>query len=340
MANRRILLGLSFFNQTAEVTDTLKSFLNLYESGTYEVVLGLENEKARSEIGPVLKALQSQGWPTCYLWDDAVNRAALQFLEPTAAKPFFSTFSYGAAVNRLLVLGVAAGCEYLVRLDPGTSSPPNMAQLVDRHLNALSHGKKVISAQYSARVAIRDDFVPQAQRSDYYSFVRTSTGIDCRPGQQVTGGAAMTIPTEGPPAIVFDNVKVWASDDGFFQVAFGDNATEVQREIAITRSEPGFGLELSAYVARVAAMVMLRHAVRGNDSNRALREAREFVRSIAAFVTPQYSYDPEVADRSITPQVGAVYDGYENYLQLTKDWSSIATRLIQRMEPNQLLAWG
>jgi len=339
MASRRILLGLSFFNQTAEVTDTLRSFLTLLEDGTYEVVLGLENEKARSEIGPVLQSLQAQGWPACYLWDDIVNRSALQLLEPDTARPFFATFSYGAAVNRLLLLAAAAHCDCLVRLDPGTASPPNIARLVDRHLNALSQGKKVISAQYSARVAIRDDFVPEPKRLDYYTLIQTATGIDCRPGQQVTGGAAMTICTEGPPAIVFDNVKVWASDDGFFQVAFGDDATEVQREITITRSEPGFGLELSAYVARVGAMVMLRHAVIGSDAGRALREAREFVRNIAAFVAPGYSYDPEAADRAITPQVGTVYDGYENYRQLTKGWTSIAAGLIQKIEPNQLLLW-
>ena len=339
MASRRILLGLSFFNQTVEVTHTLKTFLNLIKNGSYEVVLGLENEKASSEIGPVLQALQSQGWPACYLWDDVVNRSALQLLDTGDARPFFATFSYGAAVNRLLLLAVAADCECLVRLDPGTASPEDMARLLGRHLNALSQGKKVISAQYSARVAIRDDFVPQAQRSEYYSLVRRATGIDCRPGHQVTGGAAMTIATDGPPAIVFDDVKVWASDDGFFQVAFGEDATEVQREVTITRSEPGFGLELSAYVTRVAAMVMLRHAVTASDRSVALREARKFVRRVSAFVEPQYSYDPDVADRSITPQVGAVYDGYENYRKLTRDWPSIAVRLIKRMEPSQLVAW-
>jgi hypothetical protein len=339
MTTRRILLGLSFFNQTAEVTDTLKTFLNLIDHGSCEVVLGLENEKARSEIAPVLKSLRSQGWPACYLWDDVVNRSAMRLLKHGDALPFFATFSYGAAVNRLLLLAAAADCEYLVRLDPGTASPPDIARLMDRHLNALSRGRKVISAQYSARVAIRDDFVPEAQRSEYYSLVRTATGIDCRPGRQVTGGAAMTIATQGPPAIVFDNVKVWASDDGFFQVAFGEDATEVQREVTITRSEPGLGLELSAYIARVAAMVILRHAAAGSDHNLALREAREFVRNVATFVVSQYSYDPEVANRSITPQVGAVYDGYENYQQLIKDWPSIAGRLIRRMERNQMVAW-
>jgi len=164
MSARRILLGLSFFSQTTEVTDTLRTFTGLIGNGSYEVVLGLENEKPRDDIGLVLEALKSQGWPTCYLWDDLVNRSALQLLSPNSAKPFFATFSYGAAVNRLLLLALAADCEYLVRLDPGTGSPPDIAALLDRHIDALSRGKKVISAQYSARVAIRDDFVPEEKR--------------------------------------------------------------------------------------------------------------------------------------------------------------------------------
>lgn len=339
MAKRRILLGLSFFNQTTEVTETLRSFLNLIESGSYDVVLGLENEKPRTEFAPVLQTLQGQGWPACYLWDDVVNRSALQLLPPNGAKPFFATFSYGSAVNRLLLLSVAAGCEGLVRLDPGTTSPPDMTRLVGLHLNALSQGRKVVSAQYSGRVAIRDDFVPESQRADYYNLVGTATGIDCRPGQQVTGGAAMTTRSDGPPAIVFDNVKVWASDDGFFQVALGRDATDVQREIPITRTEPGFGLELSAYIARVAAMVILRHAVTGSDHGAALRAARDFTRDIHAFVASRYSYDSETADRAITPQVTLVYGGLENYRRLSDDWISVAGGLIERMEQNQLVAW-
>lgn len=337
MTTGRILLGLSFFNQTTEVTDTLESFRTLRSQ--YEVVLGLENEKPRPEFLTILQALRAQGWSACYVWDDTVNRAALKLLRPASAKPFFSTFSYGAAVNRLLLLAQAAGCESLVRLDPGTSSPTDGTRLVRLHLDALSQGKRVVSAQYSGRVAIRDDFVAEERRAAYYDLVRTATGIDCRPGCQVTGGAAMTIRSDGPPAIVFDDVRVWGSDDGFFQAWLGPKATEVQREIPITRTEPGFGLQLTAYVARVAAMMVLRHAVAGSGADAALREADSFIEDIASFVTPQYAYDPEAAARTITPQVPRVYEGYDNYRRLVDEWPSIASDLTAKMQLDALVAW-
>lgn len=339
MATRRILLGLSFFNQTGEVTDTLKTFLDMLGNGPYEVVLGLENEKSRSQVAPVLDSLQSQGWATCYIWDDDVNRSAMQLLDRTRAMPFFQNFSYGAAVNRMLLLAVASRCEYLVRVDPGTGSPPNMGQLVDHHTKAISQGKKLVSAQYTKRPAIRDDFVEESQRDKYYNFVQSFTGVDCQPGRQVTGGAAMTLSPEGPPAIVFDKVRVWASDDGFFQMFFGANQTEAQDKIKIERSEPGFGLQLSAYVARVAAMVLLRHAHEGKGSDLALQEARKFLQDMSRLVSGGYLYDPAEAEKLLAPEVGAVYSGYQNYLKLVGEWPVTAHRLIDAIPASALCLW-
>jgi len=108
MTALRILLGLSFFDQTGEVTDTLKTFLGLLGNSPYDVVLGLENEKSRSQVGSVLSSLQSQGWAACYIWDEDVNRSAMQLLDRPSAMPFFENFSYGAAVNRMLLLAIAS----------------------------------------------------------------------------------------------------------------------------------------------------------------------------------------------------------------------------------------
>ncbi len=353
MSARKILLGLSFFNQTGEVTETLKTFLALLLNSPYEVVLGLENEKSRTQVVPVLRSLQSQGWATCYIWDDDVNRSAIQLLDRTSAMPFFENFSYGAAVNRMLLLAIASGCEYLVRVDPGAGCPANMVQLVDWHTKAISQGKRVVSGQYSNRLAIRDDFVERTQRDrveKYYTLVHEATGIDCRPAEppekgqkrhrgQITGGAAMTLSLEGPPAIVFDNVRVWASDDGFFEMFLGANRTDVQNEIKVQRSEPGFGLQLSAYVARVAAMVVLRHAHQGSESGVALQKARQFLQDIGEFASPGYSYDPAEAERLITPQVGAIYSGYQNYLKLVEQWPVTAHQLVDRLSKSTLRAW-
>lgn len=338
MVTRKIMLGLSFFDQTATVTETLKSFLNLHNS-PYQVVLGLENEKSRSEVSPVLSSLQEQGWTTCYIWDDGVNRTALRLLDRESAMPFFANFSYGAAVNRLLLLATASGCEYLVRVDPGTASPLNIAKLIVQHTKAISQGKKVVSGQYSKRVAIRDDFVEEVQRTNYYTLVSSFTGIDCSPGCQITGGAAMTLSPDGPPAIVFESVRVWASDDGFYQMFLGAGETEIQNEIKIKRSEPGVGLQLSAYIGRVAAMVILRHAHEGSDTKLALQDACRFIQDLRAFVSSEFSYDPGATEEIVTTQVAAIYSGYENYRKLVEQWPSITQRLLGSLQPGELVAW-
>lgn len=339
MATGKILLGLSFFNQTGEVTDTLKTFGDQLGNNSYEIVLGLENEKSRSQVEPVLDSLRSQGWPTCYIWDDDVNRSAMRSLDRTKALPFFANFSYGAAVNRMLLLATASGCEYLVRVDPGTGCPPNMAQLIDWHTRAISRGRKVVSGQYSDRVAIRDDFVKELQRDDYYQFVQAFTGVNCRPGCQITGGAAMTLSAEGPPAIVFDKVRVWASDDGFFQSFLGQTETEVQVTIKINRSEPGIGLQLSTYIARIAAMVVLHHAHEAKNSELALREARRFLQNVGQFVSPRYSYNPAEAEKLIAPEVDVIYSGYQNYLSLLEQWPVTARRVLHGLAEGTLRAW-
>ncbi len=341
MRKIKILLGLSFYKQVHEVVDTLKSFATAAYNSKYEIALGLQNDVPVNEIPlldngiSIFDTLKRQKWPACYLWDATVNSSVMTHLNTKTGLPFFYNFSYGSALNRLLVLAKMSGSDYLIRIDPGTRCPLEFDKLIDIHIDSLCNGqKKIVSAQYSNRLAIRDEFVPESQRADFYQLVYSFTGIDPAPGRQLTSGAALTVSTtDGPPAIAFDGVNVWASDDGFFQILY-TGRTDIQDRIKILREKPGFELTLSRYLARIASMVVLSHLFNNRPSAQIWDVLNQFLKDIQRCISKQAmrTYDNQQVLTQLRSNFDAIVEGYENYKLLNANWNIIVERILRVMK--------
>jgi hypothetical protein len=136
-------------------------------------------------------------------------------------EPFTSGFSYGGCVNQLMILSQLAGCDYLLRVDPGTLPPAGLWSMIETQMAALQ-AHCVVSGVYQNRLAFRDDlYVRPAMRDHYLAFIAHHTGVDLQ--HQITGGALFMASSPGIPAIPFQEwsagkpTLVWGSDDAFFQ---------------------------------------------------------------------------------------------------------------------------
>jgi len=348
MGKTKILLGLSFYKQVHEVANTLSSFVTATHNSKYEIVLGLQNDLPVNEFPlldngiSILDTLKEQKWPACYLWDATLTSHAMKHLDERKGLPFFNNFSYGSAVNRLLILAKASGSDYFICIDPGTGCPPEFDELIDIHLTSMREAhKKVVSAQYSNRLAIRDDFVSENQRSDFYKLIHNFTGIDPAPGRQLTSGAALTLSVDGPLAIAFDGAKVWASDDGFFQVQYEDQ-TEVQNKIKILREKPGFELTLSGYLSRVAGMVVLNQLVKNSTCGQAWDSLKQFLDNVQGFISNKegYSYDNKQVLTELKSKFGAIVEGYINYKLLKDNWKTIVDHILNVIKREEFTIWS
>lgn len=348
MRRTKILLGLSFYKRVDDVAITLNSFAAAAHGSKYEIVLGIQNDLPVNKIPlldngiSILDTLKEQKWPACYLWDATLTSHIMKHLDEGKELPFFNNFSYGSAVNRLLILTKASGSDYLIRIDPGTGCPPEFDELIDIHVTSMREAhKKVVSGQYSNRLAIRDDFVPENQRSDFYKLIHSFTGIDPAPGRQLTSGAALTLSVDGPPAIAFDGAKVWASDDGFFQVQYEDQ-TDVQNTIKILREKPGFELTLSGYLSRVAGMVVLNHLVKNSTFDEAWNSLKQFLENIQGFISREggYSYNKKQVLTELKSKFGAIVEGYKNYELVKENWKTIVDHILNVIKRKELIVWS
>ncbi len=348
MGKTKILLGLSFYKQVHEVVNTLSSFVAVAHDSKYEIALGLQNDLPINEVPlldnglTILDILKRQKWSACYLWDATVNSRAMKHLNTRSGLPFFHNFSYGSALNRLLILAKASGSDYLIRIDPGTGCLPEFDKLIDIHVSSLRDGqKKIVSAQYSNRLAIRDDFVSENQRSNFYKMIYSFTGIDPAPGKQLTSGAALTVSTDGPPAIAFDGVKVWASDDGFFQIQY-EGQTDIQDRIKILREKPGFELTISRYLSRVAGMVVLNHLVKNSTCDQIWDALGKFLKNIQGCISKQEEvfYDKQQVLAQLKSNFGAIVEGYVNYKLLKDNWNATVEHILSVMKSEDFTIWS
>jgi hypothetical protein len=112
-----------------------------------------------------------------------------------------------------------------------------------------------VSGRYDQRLALRDAFLPEADRAAFHSLIQHYVGID--PCNQLTAGAGFAVRVAaGPPAIAFPGfVPVYASDDGFYQSIAASSL--VNRDLIVGRNAPGQPLKIAEYLVRLACAAAL-----------------------------------------------------------------------------------
>lgn len=333
----RVMLGMSFFKNHADAKKTAKEFSDRLCAQRW-IVLGIETEASRKQNLPdleepmtaLLEELRNQNWPEVYVWDKDCDEQVLAQWPKALSMPFYHNHSYGGAVNRLLALAKVAGCGYLVRVDPGTAPSDNFVDVVSSHVKKLCNGEaRVVSGQYTDRIALRDNFVPPERREDYYKFIQEYTGIDPHPNKQVTGGAALTIAVTGPPAIPFNGAMVWASDDGYFQLAFPNSAVVVL-ESRIPRTDPGGHARTGIdYFVRLASMVVLHELHKGCDEPQAEHRTQEFLKRLVAYLDTKHGedFDNIKAYTELKIRIKIISEGYKDYNLLQDHWRDVINEL-------------
>ena len=349
-SSSKVMLGMSFFKNHKDAKRTAWQFCDAIQSSEIRgrVVLGLETgysamnvlHESSERLHEWLTELTKTNWPEIYVWDDGCQ--VLEDWPIELPKPFYPGFSYGGAVNRLLGLAAIAKCNYLVRVDPGTAPHGDFAQVVNRHIGEIASGNlKVVSGQYTDRIALRDDFVKGDQLDEYYDFVCEWTGIDPRSPSdvppvhlgQVTGGAAFTVAVGGPPVIVFDGAPVWASDDGYFRLEYSGKAG-VDRETQVSREEAGgHAREPGEYPVRLVSMVVLNELRKKHSLDVALKKADLFLDRLASLVREDKPFDCEKAKADLRQRSIAIKDGYQNYPELRRRWDpDVLEAMVQRLK--------
>jgi hypothetical protein len=324
----RVMLGMSFFKNIVAALDTARAFATV-DYQDVQVVLGFETESAREDVERDL--LQRAGaWTEIWLWDKNCDAPVMERWEQTGLPfPFYAKYSYGGAVNRLHLLAKIARCTQLVRVDPGTWPLDDFASLLETNVLATRNGL-IVSGQYDDRIALRDEFVLEQRRGEYYSLIYECTGVDPRPGRQLTGGAAFIVPVGSQPALAFNGPMVWASDDGFFQV-IDPTGCRVSPDSSVGRNAPGYPLSWIHYISRLANAVILYECHKGNrDPSRIKSTVRRFLQVLAPLCIPQYGEQIQIFDLSEVP-IRETLGGYDNYEDLRKCWPAVVSEIERRL---------
>jgi hypothetical protein len=284
--------------------------------------LVMETELDRGEVSGELARLAGD-WKVGWLWDARCTATVLEGWPKGLPLPFYRGISYGGNVNHLLILAAFAGAGTLVRVDPGTFPLDDPARFLDRHYDALAR-RRLVSGVYDGRLALRDDFVPEARRKDYYELIARRTGTD--PLRQLTGGAALARKVDSVPDIAFDGVMAYSSDDGFHQ-RFG--CADVDPEWKVGRRDPGYPQSCGEYVHRLANAVVLdlRHGGE-TDPDAAALGARQFLEELKEIAGPGFDIRPAPAR--------AIFAGYENYIELRRHWAEVLNAASGRIAPLRL----
>jgi len=294
------------------------------------VGIAIESDQPRTGFNSFLMGLKNQ-YAAVAVWDKYTNDAVLAewAKQKNAVWPVYDEFSYGAFQNKALIVADAGDFTAVVRLDPGTTPPRNLEKLIFELLDKLNGGVFVVSSQYDGRLALRSDFMPSGRLEEYYNLIQEYTGIDPRFGKQVTAGAALTILVAGPPAPVFRGLKIWASDDGFYTLAFGLTRATVLPDLQIagprvvSRSESGYPLDPNAYAGRLANAVLLREALAGSSRIHARSKAAEFLRLLAK------TAPGKVIANSVGLRDDLVFEGYANWRFLCDEWSAARRDMVK-----------
>lgn len=353
---RRVMLGMSFFggDSYADAKKTAREFSSAPWEG-HHICLGIETDGlTRKDIVDFLNERLSENWygGKIYIWDKNCDDqfftedGQIKNLPSGLPMPFYKGFSYGGAVNRLLVLSKVSGCKYLVLVDPRTAPPYYFRELINHHIDIIDGATRVVSGQYTDRIALRDDFVPPEKLHQYYEFIHEYTGIDPRHNRQVTKGAALTMSvSEGLPSIPFppenpnpshrDNrLCVWATDDGFYKSILGDKALIIH-ESRIVRSDPGMAANIhrdpGEYPVRLASMVVINEMHKGSDIAKSQEVANRF---LAELKDKKFclAYSKQAATKMLARRIAKIEEGYRNYFKepgggLRTRWKEIIEKL-------------
>jgi hypothetical protein len=339
----RILLSISHAaSNAASAGRTIQEFGRYFlanSNARCEVSLGVETSVEQRAYLARFAGL----FPELYVWDDAATLRALDALRGRP-QPFFSGFSYGGYVNRMLILSRLAGCDHLLRVDPGTLPPQDLWSMIDRQVDALKTNR-VVSGVYADRLAFRDNqYARPSMRDHYLAFIAKETGVAL--SQQITGGALFMMASPGIPAMPFpawsaaDPTLVWGSDDAIFQEP--GIKSHVFTEHRVARHEPfGKAKPPVEYFRAVAGTVYLNHLRR---SNAARTSVRRFIRELNDFLDPsaaenQASRFPLPEDDVVPSRfLDSIDHGYTNYPRLLGVWDDTVDA-VQRAMAADTLAW-
>jgi hypothetical protein len=324
----RILLAVSFTaSNAASAQTTIREFGNYFRRSAhsrYEVLLGVESHADRR---PELERFENL-FPTICSWDDETTARALSALRGRP-QPFFSGFSYGGYVNRVLMLSGLAGCDYLLRVDPGTLPPVDLWSMIEAQVEAL-HASQVVSGVYQDRLAFRDNlYARRSLRDQYLAFIAQETGVALH--RQITGGALFMVATPGIPAIPFQEwspgnpTLVWGSDDAVFQDA-GINSRVFDHH-KVPRHDPfGKAKPPVEYFRGVVGMVYL-NRLRRNDAARTC--VASFIETLNGFLDSSLEENREsripLEEKDVAPAqfLDRIDSGYANYLGLLGAWTDV-----------------
>jgi len=287
---------------------------------------------------------RSEPWTRVFLWDRLCDAAWTP--TPGMPIPFFpgeESFSYGGAYNRLLMLAVVAEADLLIRVDAGASPHPDFPACLAAHQQYLDD-YAVVSGRYDQRLALRDDFLPEADRAAFHSLIQNHVGID--PCNQLTAGACFALRVAaGPPAIAFPGfIPVYASDDGFYQLIAAN--TLVNRDLIVGRNAPGQPLPVAEYLVRLACAAALTHIHRRANLrpqfipclDEVVTAGKSLLNQLhGAFPHPLDAFQRDQTEDQLHHRAAGLIAGYENYIPLLSHWPDICGR-VQQIRPSLLRA--
>ena len=324
----RILLAVSYTaSNAASAQTTIREFGNYFQrhaGSGYQVLLGVEScADRRAEL-----AQFENLFPTIYCWDEDTTTVALNALRGRP-QPFFPGFSYGGYVNRVLILSKLAGCNYLLRVDPGTLPPADLWGMIETQVSAL-RTNHVVSGVYQDRLAFRDNlYARRSLRDEYVAFIARETGVSLH--RQITGGALFMMQSPGIPAIPFQGwspgspTLVWGSDDAVFQDS--DLKSCVFTEHRVPRHDPfGKAKPPVEYFRGVVGMAYL-NRLRRNEASRF--SVATFIEALNGFLDDSLEENRESripleeSDVAPAPFLDKIDSGYTNYLRLLGAWNDV-----------------
>lgn len=352
------MLSLSFSGGNWEnAVETLKRFRKAYSSDRFSIIVGIETNGDRNSELPwsnkatndVFSEIRNQGWNDFIFWDEQLSQLIFdKNILKDLPKPFYKSFSYGSAVNRMLLLAKYKQCDFMARIDPGTESPQDkdICDLLQPHVDMLNKDPKLIaiSGQYEGRLAIRDNNIYCYKKEEYLNFIEKMTGIN--PKNQVTGGALFTFKVPGIPLIPFEPYNppdgltfVWASDDGFLQnlgLAKVCDVTKIPRFDSV-----GMPKSPNEYFSGVGGMVYLNALMKKN-----LVEAKKILYDfiveldnsfLCASLPINKGNVPLSLDFIPTEYLIKIEEGWDNYRQLREQWDEVISTILNDTNVQNLL---
>lgn len=357
---RRVLVGIDFIgdNFPSALYSLQRWAAYLVPSDQFESVIGVSTSCGKRDPLPGFSSLtaaealhvvkNSCSRLDVFHWDTGVGNLAATELSSKGitSYPFWPEFSYGGVINRLLLLATVAGCDFVVRVDPGTLPPAEKSfdEIMSDHLSSMSTTGSVVSRGYEGRLALRDTFVVDGKADEHCDLVRDMTGVN--PRAQVTGGAMFTSRVPGTPAPPFRAYEletgrtaptlVWASDDGIYQTLPSTRSSKKIEAIGIARFDAvGKHKPPEEYYRGVAGAVFLA-AIRQSHQDPTER-VRVFLEQLTELlddgkclrIDGNPKWKSEFTRENVAPDrfLARIKEGWNNYQQLCKDWPAIAGAL-------------